>query len=90
MKKIISKVSLFAVIFITACGPSQKEIQAKEKAKQDSIRIVDSTNAAIEEQKRLRIEDSLTAVEQASQNAIAREKAIADSIANTKKGNKRK
>lgn len=86
MKTIVLRVNSFLLFFLIACGPRQNEIEAKKRAKMDSIRVTDSINAVIEENKRLRYEDSLAVLEQASKEAIARGKAIADSIENSKRG----
>jgi hypothetical protein len=72
MKKVLSIVAVAALsAAFVACGPSKEEIEAKEKAKADSI-------AAVEKQKT----DSIAAAEaaMAEQNAMA-EKAKADSTA---------
>ncbi|MFL5753344.1 MAG: hypothetical protein ACJ76F_08055 [Bacteroidia bacterium] len=47
MKKVLSIIAIagLATAFV-ACGPSKEEMEAKEKAKQDSIRMADSIAAA--------------------------------------------
>jgi hypothetical protein len=74
MKKVLSIIAVAALsATFVACGPSKEEIEAKEKAKADSI-------AAVEKMK----QDSIAAVEaeaaKAAEAAAAAEKAKADSI----------
>lgn len=47
MKKVLSIFAIagLATAFV-ACGPSKEELEAKEKARQDSIRVADSIAAA--------------------------------------------
>ena len=84
MKKVLSIVAVAALsAAFVACGPSKEELEAREKAKADSI-------AAVEKAK----QDSIAAVEaeaaKAAEAAAAAEKAkadsarVADSIANAK------
>jgi len=65
MKKLFALVLVAGMVAFVACGPSQKEKDAKEKAKQDSI-------AAVEKVKKEA--DSLAAVEKekAKQDSIAK------------------
>ena len=72
MKKVLSIVAVAALTAaFVACGPSKEEIEAKEKAKADSI-------AAVEKQKT----DSIASAEAAMAEAAAMaEKAKADSTA---------
>ena len=72
MKKVLSIVAVAALsAAFVACGPSKEEIEAKEKAKADSI-------AAVEKAKT----DSIAAAEAAAaEQAAAAEKMKADSIA---------
>ncbi|MBK9283849.1 MAG: hypothetical protein IPM51_05955 [Sphingobacteriaceae bacterium] len=89
MKKVLSIVTVAALsAMFVACGPSKEEIEAREKAKQDSI-------AAVEKAK----QDSIAAVEaenaRLAEEAAAAEKAkadstrVADSMANLKGGKKK-
>ncbi|MCA0429739.1 MAG: hypothetical protein LCH32_04485 [Bacteroidetes bacterium] len=71
MKKVLSIIAVAALsATFVACGPSKEEIEAREKAKADSI-------AAVEKMK----QDSIAAVEAqaAADAAAAAEKAKADS-----------
>ena len=72
MKKVLSIVAIAAMsAAFVACGPSKEEIEAREKAKADSI-------AAVEKQK----QDSIAAAEAAAAaEAEAKAKAAADSAA---------
>ena len=90
MKKVLSIVAVAALtVAFVACGPSKEEIEAREKAKADSI-------AAVEKAK----QDSIAAAEaeaaKAAEAAAAAEKAkadsarVADSLANAKGGKKKK
>ncbi len=73
MKKVLSIITVAALsATFVACGPSKEEIEAKEKAKADSI-------AAVEKMK----QDSIAAVEAEAAKAAeaaAAEKAKADSM----------
>ena len=75
MKKVLSIIAIagLATAFV-ACGPSKEEMEAKEKAKQDSIRMADSiaAAAAAQEAEAARIADSTAMAEQA--------KVVADSL----------
>ena len=78
MKKVLSFIAIAGLAAsIVACGPSKAEIEAKEKATQDSIRIADSTaNAAMAAEAAAKAAaDSVAAVE-----AAAKAKATADSL----------
>jgi hypothetical protein len=86
MKTIVLRINSFLLFFLIACGPRQSEIEATKRAKMDSTRVTDSIHAVMEENNRLRYEDSLAVLEQASRDAIARGKATADSIENAKRG----
>jgi hypothetical protein len=90
MKKVLSIVAVAALTAaFVACGPSKEEIEAREKAKADSI-------AAVEKAK----QDSIAAAEaeaaKAAEAAAAAEKAkadstrVADSLASAKGGKKKK
>ena len=49
MKKVLSIVAVAALsAAFVACGPSKEEIEAKEKAKADSIAVADSLAKAAE------------------------------------------
>jgi len=89
MKKVLSIVAVAALsAAFVACGPSKEELEAREKAKADSI-------AAVEKAK----QDSIAAVEaeaaKAAEAAAAAEKAkadsarVADSLAALKGGKKK-
>jgi len=89
MKKVLSIVAVAALsAAFVACGPSKEELEAREKAKADSI-------AAVEKAK----QDSIAAVEaeaaKAAEAAAAAEKAkadsarVADSLASLKGGKKK-
>jgi hypothetical protein len=86
MKKILSIMLVAGMATFVACGPSAKEKAAKEKAKQDSI-------AMVEKQKRM--QDSIARVEKQKrmQDSIAKvekEKRMQDSLAMVaKKGHKK-
>ncbi|MBI4945844.1 MAG: hypothetical protein HY840_05515 [Bacteroidetes bacterium] len=73
MKKLLTLVIAGGMLSFIACGPSQAELEAKAKATQDSIRVADSTNAAVAAAK--------AAEEAAVAAAAAAEKAKQDSIA---------
>ena len=61
MKKVLSIVTIAAFsAVVVACGPSKEEIEAREKAKQDSIEAVEKAK-----------QDSIAAVE--AENAIEKE-----------------
>ena len=73
MKKSLTIVAFASMLAIVACGPSAAEKQAKEKAMQDSIAMVEKAAA-----------DSVAAAaaaDQAKMAAEAMEKAKQDSIA---------
>lgn len=75
MKKVLSFVFIagMATAFV-ACGPSKEELEAKEKARQDSIRVADSIAAA---------EAAAQEAEKAKQDSIAgaeRAAFVADSL----------
>jgi hypothetical protein len=72
MKKVLSIVAVAALsAAFVACGPSKEEIEAREKAKADSIAAVEKAKA-----------DSIAAAEAAAAaEAEARQKQIADSTA---------
>ena len=58
MKKLLTLVVAGGMLAFYACGPSKEEIAAKEKAKQDSIHMVDSLAAAEAEAKAQAAADS--------------------------------
>ena len=71
MKKVLSIIAVAALsATFVACGPSKEEIEAREKAKADSI-------AAVEKMK----QDSIAAVEKAKQDSIAAAAAEAEKMA---------
>jgi len=89
MKKVLSLIAIAAIsATVVACGPSKEELEAAEKAKQDSIALADSLANAEAAAK--------LAAEQAAADSIAKEQAkadsirVADSIAAASKGGKKK
>ncbi len=88
MKKVLSliAVAVLSTAFV-ACGPSKEELEKREQAKQDSIAAVekakqDSIAAAAAEAEKMAME----AAEKMKQDSIR----VADSLAATKKGGKKK
>jgi dihydrodipicolinate synthase/N-acetylneuraminate lyase len=84
MKKLLSVLIIAGMATLVACGPSAEEIAKKEKAKQDSIALVQKEQAT---------QDSIAAAQKAAEEAIAAaQKAKEDSIAAVaaKKGGKKK
>ena len=84
MKKVFTLIVAASMVSLIACGPSAEEKAAKEKAKQDSIALV---------QKEQAIQDSIAMVAKAKEDSIAMvAKAKEDSIAAAaaKKGGKKK
>ena len=79
MKKLLTLVLAGGMLAFYACGPSKAELEAKEKAKQDSIRMADSVAAAVAAAAEKAKADSIAAAEAAALEAA--EKAKADSIA---------
>ena len=75
MKKVLSIVAIASFAIATvACGPSKAELEAKEKAKNDSIAAAaqaDSAKAAAEAAVAQATADSLKAVEAAAAEAAA-------------------
>jgi hypothetical protein len=72
MKKVFTLVAVAGILSFVACGPSAEEKAAIEKAKADSMALVES------EAKMKATADSLAAAEEAK---VIAEKAKADSIA---------
>ena len=89
MKTIFTILTGAAILCFSACGPNAEQI---EKAKQDSIRVADSTAAvhAAEEAAAAQAAAEQAAAEQAAADQAAAEKAAADSIAAASKGKKGK
>jgi len=89
MKKVFTLIAIAAVTAtFVACGPSKEDLEKAEKAKQDSIAMADSianadAAAKLAEQAKA---DSVAMVEQAKADSTR----IADSIAATAKGGKKK
>jgi len=87
MKKVFNTIAVAALLAgFTACGPSKEEIQAAEKRKADSIEAVrqhmqDSIDAA-------NAEAALIAAE--TEKRIADSTRVADSLAASSKGKKKK
>ena len=76
MKKLISFTAIAALAAMVACGPSQADIDAKNKLVADSTeaaRITDSTNMANVAAEATRVADSTAAATEAAR--------VADSIA---------
>ena len=71
MKKLLSVLVIAGMVAMVACGPSAEEKAAKEKAKQDSIALVqkakDDSIAAVQQAK----DDSIAAVQKAKEDSIA-------------------
>ena len=89
MKKLLTLVLAGGMFAFYACGPSKAELEAKEKAKQDSIHMADSVAAAqaAADAKAKAAADSASAAQAA---ADAKAKAAADSIAAAKDKGKAK
>jgi len=90
MKKVLLFVAVASISALVACGPSEAEKQAAEKAKQDSIAAVEAAQAADAAAKEKAMADSTAAYGAAEE---AKAKATADSIATaeaSKKGGKGK
>ena len=88
MKRALSMIAVaaFATAFV-ACGPSKEEMEKREQDKQDSIAAVekakqDSIAAAAAEQEKMAAE--------AEQQRIADSTRVADSLAASAKGGKKK
>lgn len=79
----LAPIAVGVVLCFSACGPNAEQI---EKAKQDSIRIADSTAAAqaAEEAAAAQAAADQAAAEQAAAAQAAAEQAAADSIAAAK------
>ena len=81
MKKIIIPVTLIGLSIFSSCGPNRQQQEAKEKMRQDSIRVADSI-ANVQQmaaEKAKQMADTLAAVH-ARMDSIAR----ADSLAKVK------
>ncbi|MEI6681155.1 MAG: hypothetical protein WCO44_00930 [Bacteroidota bacterium] len=76
MKKLATILVIAAVAFMTSCGPSAKEKEAKRIA--DSVRVADSM--AMVQAQQQRVADSIAKV-QAAQKKVADSIAHQDSIA---------
>ena len=76
MKKLLTLVIAGGMLSFLACGPSKAELEKKEQAKQDSIRVADSLAGVAAAAKAA--EEAKAAADAA---AAAAEKAKADSIA---------
>lgn len=88
MKKLLTLVIAGGMLAFYACGPSKAELEAKEKATQDSIRIADSTaaaQAAAEEAAKAAEAAAAAAAEQAKLDSAR----VADSLAAAAKGGKK-
>ena len=91
MKKLLTLVIAGGMLAFYACGPSKAELEAKEKAKQDSIRMADSMAAADAAAKAKAAADSASAAQAAAmEKAKADSTHMADSLAAAKKGGKPK
>ena len=76
MKKLLTLVIAGGMLAFYACGPSKAELEAKEKAKQDSIKMADSL-AGVEAAAKAKAAADSTAAAEAAMKA----KAAADSTA---------
>ncbi|MDI1353421.1 MAG: hypothetical protein PSX36_00795 [bacterium] len=88
MKKVLSIVAIAALsVAFVSCGPSKEEMEKREQLKQDSI-------AAVEKAKQDSIAASAAEAEKMAMEAnaarIADSTRVADSLAATKKGGKKK
>ena len=92
MKKLLTLVIAGGMLAFYACGPSKAELEAKEKAKQDSIRMADSLAGVEAAAKAKAAADSTAAAEAAMKaKAAADSAAAADAAAAaSKKGGKPK
>lgn len=61
MKTLKISFAICALLAITACGPSQKEMD-KEKQKEDSIAAIDNDQSLENAEKLLQMQDSLDAI----------------------------
>ena len=87
MKKLLTLVIAGGMLAFYACGPSKAEMEAKEKAMQDSIHMADSMTAADAAAKAQAAADSVAAAETAAKAQMAADSArVADSLAAAKKG----
>jgi len=77
MKKLLALLIVAGMASFVACGPSQKELEAKEKAKQDSIAAAEKAkqeadSLAFVEKEKARIDslraDSIAQVDKKKQN----------------------
>jgi hypothetical protein len=87
MKKVLSFTAIAALAAMVACGPSQEEIDAKNKQTRDSM-MADSTRKADDA---MRMTDSTNKANEAKaawEKQVADSTAMADSLA--KKGGKKK
>ena len=90
MKKLLTLVLAGGMLAFYACGPSKAELEAKEKAKQDSIAMADSMAAADAAAKAQAAADSAAAAQAAMKAQAAADSArVADSLAAAKKGGKK-
>ena len=88
MKKVLSIIAVAALsAAFVSCGPSKEEIEAREKAKSDSIAQVEQ--AAADSLARVAEAEAASAAAAASEAAKADSTRIADSLANAKGGKKR-
>lgn len=87
MKKLITLVIAGGMLAFYACGPSKAEMEAKEKATQDSIRMADSMAAADAAAKAAADAAAAAEAEAAAKaKAMADSTRMADSLAAAKKG----
>lgn len=82
MKKLLTLVIAGGMLAFYSCGPSKAELEAKEKAKQDSIHLADSLAAA--EQAAKAAEEAAAAAAAAAEQAKMDSTRIADSLAAVK------
>lgn len=80
MKKLLTLVIAAGMLAFYACGPNKAELEAKEKAKQDSIHLADSLAAAEQAAKAAEEAAAAAAAAQAKMDSTR----IADSLAAVK------
>ena len=83
MKKLLTLVLAGGMFAFYACGPSKAELEAKEKAKQDSIHMADSL-AGVAAAAAAKASADSAAAAQAAADAAAKQKAMEDSVAAAK------
>ena len=89
MKKLLTLVIAAGMFAFYACGPSKAELEAKEKATQDSIKMADSL-AGVEAAAKAAEEAAKAAEAAAMEQHKADSTRVADSLAAAKPGKKAK